>query len=1196
MPLPMLIIGLLLVLLAAIALLAVRASPSSQLGRLRQRFFPSPTPSAHTGATIIESNGEEYPLPDTPNRTTRLSERIAAIGNRRQLPLVAVVVLIALVAGWQIYRLTTTPTPEQFIVLVAPFREPGGVVGQAGREAATTLVANLPGSSGQRVVARAIADVPADTNTALALLRREGADALIVGDITAGGMIERETLQPTLVYQPDGPAAPRSWAGYAGRFAMPTEYKLASNPLNGAVVLPSLLGALADYNAGRLDAAYTTLTQLTTNYPALVPTLPRALRGNILWARGEYQQAINEYQAALVSAAQTPTAGQVALLANNLGAIQQDAGDAGASASFNQAIQALQGNDLSALRYNLALQNLRDGKASDAITGLEVARSPNLIGDTPPPIPLLLSLSEAYLQNGDFNQANAFLATAERQVSTDAALVTAETRNSVRARLQADIEIQRSILELAQEANARGPLLWELLGNDALSMSQLDSVRKALAQTVDDTSVVSQLWTRLATTKDAAGDLMAGQVATFQAQQAQNQLRARQRWLAWVELERGSLQGTRRTGGLASIWTSLVGDRSPAGQGRAIIDDLLKSQPSDVETLILLGNSQLLNNQPDEALTQFAKAAALAPTRPEPVYGQALAWLAKNERDTAKQLFNQAIANNQAFFPARQRLARLAEEDADWETVVAQRRWLDDNRSSDANTLALADALRHTGPAGTTQSEELLLKLANNNNTTAMIALGNLYQQNGDAEGARHALERAQQVAPRDANIAYEYGQLLEKQQNLDAALVAYTHAIELDAANIPARLALGALYAQRKQNDEAGTQYAAALQAGAKDPLALQQIGDVLLMNGEYDTAATAYQRAIDARVNSSIPANDTTDPNTALAIVYHGLGQANLKRSQLDAAQAAEQRALELNPNYGAALVGLGDIALENGKPDDASGRYNAVLQLPNLAVPERVAANIGLGRAAGAQQEWSVAQAYFSTALGLDNGSPAAHLWLGEALVRQTPPNIPAAITEYVAALKLRENRYPEAYFGLAQAQIASGRPDLAKANIGYALQLKANYPEALILQGKLYEQLGDTNAALGSYGQAIGTKTKLAEPYYRRGMIYVRANELDKAASDLESAIKLQANFSEAAYWLGRVYLAQGKLKPARDQFAAAVKSRDGNFADARFYQGLAEEQLGQRTEAIQSYETALEQNASGEWAGEARSALARLRQS
>lgn len=1187
------LIALLLVLIVLVVLLVARTSLASQFHRLRRRLFPPPQPPANTGVTIIQSNGEEYAVPPEPAPAASLADRALALGRQRALVLVVVVGLLALLAAWQLYRLAAAPASGQFVVLVAPFHEPGGAVGQTGREVAAALAAALPNDTGGRVAARTIADPPADAAAALDQLSRENADALVWGDIAAGGMLDRATLQPVLTYRPRGPLAALGWDGYAGRFAMPTDYVLASSPINGQAVLRDLLGALADYDAGRLDPAFDGLGRLMSDYSALAPTLPRALRGNILWARGEFQQATGEYQAALLGVSSERGAAQSALLYNNLGAIQHDAGDtAGAAASFEQAIQALQGHDLSVLRYNLGLQALSSGNTADAVVALEIARSPDLLGGANPPAALLLALGEAYRQNAQFEQASAAIAAAERQAAADAAGTTADMRNSVSARLQADAETQRALLALAQSAGARGPLLWELLGNNVRPTRELESARSDLGRAVDDTQVAAQLWTRLSTTKDAAGEPISGQVAINQAQQAQEQLRERQRWQALVELARGSLQSAQKPGGLASVWAALVGDRSPVGRGRSILETLLKSQPGDVDTLVLLGNSALLSGNNDDALAQFNRAAALAPRRPEPAYGQALATL-PSDRARAKQQMAQAIANNPAFFPARQRLAVLAEEDREWAAAAEQRRWLAQNRPSLQNTLALAAVLQQIGPGGAAEAEQILLPLANQNNTEAMIALSALYEKQGDADGARQLLERAQQAAPNSSEVAYQYGQLLERQKNPDGALAAYSHAIDLDSGNVPARLALGRLYADRGEPVQAGQQYQVALKAGASDPRELQHVGDVLLANGEYDDAATAYQNAIDSMKtsNAALAAGDSAEPQVELADLYHGLAQANLKRNLLPAAEQAELEALKLRSAFPAALVGLGDIALLRGNSPVAAQQYDAALKLDaNL-----VDAYIGLGRAQGAQGNWATALAHFNDAARIKPKSPEAHLWIGEALVRPPNSNPQAAIDQYVQALALRENRYPEAYFGLAQAQIAANRPDLAGENLALALQLKPNYPEALLLQGKLNEQLGNDSAALDSYTRSIKAGGQLAEPYYRRALLYMRTDQLDSAASDLGSALKIQENFSEAHYWLGRVYLAQSKFKQARDELVLAVKYRANSFADAYFYRGLAEEQLGLREDAVQSYQTALEQDGNAAWVGEARGAVARLSQ-
>src|SRR5215217_7099799 len=244
-------------LVVLLALPSVRTFFAGQLARLRQRASSPPTVQPSTGMTIIAANGEEYEVPIARPRGRRLVAGIDALGSQRRLLTVALAGVIALVAAVQLYRYTVAPTPETFVVLVAPFSEPGGGIGQTGREVAAALTAMLPDASGKRVIARSLSEPPANADAALEQLKRDGADALVWGQIEAGGMVDRESLQPMLVYQPTGPLAALGWEGYAGRFAMPTAYTLATRPINSAVILPALLGALADYDAGRFDAAFT---------------------------------------------------------------------------------------------------------------------------------------------------------------------------------------------------------------------------------------------------------------------------------------------------------------------------------------------------------------------------------------------------------------------------------------------------------------------------------------------------------------------------------------------------------------------------------------------------------------------------------------------------------------------------------------------------------------------------------------------------------------------------------------------------------------------------------------------------------------------------------------------------------------------------------------------------------------------------
>src|SRR6185503_6235758 len=95
----------------------------------------------------------------------------------------------------------------------------------------------------------------------------------------------------------------------------------------------------------------------------------------------------------------------------------------------------------------------------------------------------------------------------------------------------------------------------------------------------------------------------------------------------------------------------------------------------------------------------YDQAAAAAPQRSEPVYGQAQVVLPK-DRANGRQLLTKAIALNGAYFPAREQLAEIAESDdvRDWPTAIEQRTWLAKYRPSAAQTLKLAETLRRSGP------------------------------------------------------------------------------------------------------------------------------------------------------------------------------------------------------------------------------------------------------------------------------------------------------------------------------------------------------------------------------------------------------------------------------------------------------------------------------------------------------------------
>jgi Tfp pilus assembly protein PilF len=105
-----------------------------------------------------------------------------------------------------------------------------------------------------------------------------------------------------------------------------------------------------------------------------------------------------------------------------------------------------------------------------------------------------------------------------------------------------------------------------------------------------------------------------------------------------------------------------------------------------------------------------------------------------------------------------------------------------------------------------------------------------------------------------------------------------------------------------------------------------------------------------------------------------------AHLYRQNGDLKRAAHwfERAVELKPDDVNALVWLGNIELDEGRPGDAEPMFARALALE----PKSVSARFGLGRAALAKQEYGRAVEYLEAILALDPQATGAHYPLAMA----------------------------------------------------------------------------------------------------------------------------------------------------------------------------------------------------------------------
>ncbi len=153
--------------------------------------------------------------------------------------------------------------------------------------------------------------------------------------------------------------------------------------------------------------------------------------------------------------------------------------------------------------------------------------------------------------------------------------------------------------------------------------------------------------------------------------------------------------------------------------------------------------------------------------------------------------------------------------------------------------------------------------------------------------------------------------------------------------------------------------------------------------------------------------------------AYFQKGLGQAYLALGKYDDAVSAFRKALELNPYYTDVRNDLGTALILSGRRNEGLSEFLAAFNDPTNPTPEISSRNLG--------------RAY------LDGKS------------------YPEAINWYRTSVG-RNKSYPDAYLGLAEALMATGRTDEAVATLETAARECPQSADVLMTLGEAYSRVG------------------------------------------------------------------------------------------------------------------------------------------
>lgn len=147
---------------------------------------------------------------------------------------------------------------------------------------------------------------------------------------------------------------------------------------------------------------------------------------------------------------------------------------------------------------------------------------------------------------------------------------------------------------------------------------------------------------------------------------------------------------------------------------------------------------------------------------------------------------------------------------------------------------------------------------------------------------------------------------------------------------------------------------------------------------------------------------------------------------------------------------------------------------------------------------------------------------------------------------------DSSYVDAMLLLAEYQTAAGETDAAMKNVVEAMKFNENLPRPYYIKGKIYETLGNRKLAESSYQTAIEMDANYYDAMIQLGWLYAQQNN-DLALTYYNSAIAINPNSLEAHRNKGLYNHFEGHYVDARASFHKMLEI-DSTFEEAYFNLG------------------------------------------
>jgi tetratricopeptide (TPR) repeat protein len=470
----------------------------------------------------------------------------------------------------------------------------------------------------------------------------------------------------------------------------------------------------------------------------------------------------------------------------------------------------------------------------------------------------------------------------------------------------------------------------------------------------------------------------------------------------------------------AARWPYLLGalhqGRGDGERAEAALRSALELRPSDLPTLLRLGNALLDQARLGEARAVFERALAVDSRSAAALDGLGRAALAAKEYAVAIERFGGALAIQPQATSLHYRLGLAHRALGDLERARAELEQGGETQVTFADPVLDAARRRLTGVG-------------------ALVRMGQLAASSGAAGAAEERFRAALALDPESPEAHYALATLLETEGRADEALAQYLEALRHGLQNVPVALHAADLLRAAGRPGDAASILARTAESATDSAELAAELAATLEEAGEREAALDAYRRALALEA----------DPERRARLLFHRAGlEAASGRGAM--AEATLLEALNLDPDLAEAHFNLGTLYARRGDLGSATAH---------------------LARAADLRPDDAVPQLAVSMALLLSDRPREAVDRLEASLERLSgQPVLEHLLARVLAASSLPAVRDAARALGLAQALVEAQPTADHLETLAMALAASARFDDAVAAQERAIAAIEGAGSGAGA----------------------------------------------------------------------------------------------------------------------------------